>query len=202
MSDLVSNQRDESWEAFRFLADEMSADQRAEFESRLADESAIDELIEVCSLSEAVFQAFESDSNEWEVDRTGHQKVAVEDVAARRLTAVETEKSPRRTSVLLSQAACLLAIVGVAVALWSQDSADRLAVVAQLEANQELVRHWEIAATVVETEQPTVSEVEAIESTTDLPIEVLNQVEAEHVPDWLLAALQSQQADKPIDEEK
>jgi hypothetical protein len=177
---------DESWQAFRFLADEMSDDERASFEARLAnDEVTAESLIECCGLTESVFQAFESDIP---------AATTVETIRSSPISA----DAPKRTSVWLSQVACVVAMVCVGVALWSGDS-ERASRMAQAEVNAELALHWESAAVVVPLDTALVSE---FESNDPRPTtEVINEAKAEHVPEWLLVALQSQQDTNPTPEE-
>ena len=176
------------WQAFCYLAGEMSADQQAEFERRLQNDSdACDSLIEVCSLTESVFDAFEAESRESSSDESNSVVVSM---APNVGTA-----SPRKISVWVSQMACLVALVGVGVALWltgggADNGLSHNTVYSQTEAS-ELVGRWKSASEVVPPELVAVSEFDS-ELNSDIEA-VFEEASDEDIPEWLLVALQSEQ---------
>jgi hypothetical protein len=175
---------DHAWRAFRFLANEMSAEEIAEFEASLENDADLCEsLLKTCALGESIYAVFDAESAQLPV-------LAEPDNRKQKAPAL------RRSSIWVSQMACLVAMVGVAAAFWfsSGNSADNLAEqYSQTEAS-ELVELWESASEVNDSREfMVIAESDSeFSNGVDAVIEI-EEVAGEQIPEWLLVALESEQ---------
>lgn len=186
-----------SWQAFRFLADELSDLDAVAFEAQLLnDEDASEALVAACSLTESIFQAFASASGSVcgsASDRESEEQSEIARVSDKAIQPpVATAR--RRTSVWFSQAACLVAMVGVGVGLWlTRGGIDAKPQISVAQAS-ELVRGWGSAGDVVPAAEFAALDLgQGVGTSSDIDSDsVVDEVRGDDIPDWLLAALQSQ----------
>ena len=187
----------DSWQAFRFLADELSDLDTAAFEAQLlSDEDAREALVAACSLAESIFQAFANDSgsdrdslSNCESDAQS-EKARVSDKAVQPVAAT----ARRRTSFCFSQAACLVAMVGVGVGLWLTRGGTETKPQISVAQASELVRGWGSAGEVVPAAEFAALDLgQGVGMSSDIDSDsAVDEVRGDDIPDWLLAALQSQ----------
>ena len=193
---------DHAWRAFRFLANEMSAEETAEFEAALEDDADLCEsLVEACALSESVYAVFEAESAQLPTltkSDIGQHEIGQHEIGQHEIGQHEIgqHKAPalRRSSIWVSQIACVVALVGAGVAFWFSNDGLVDNLVGQYSQTQasELVERWESASEVDDSREFMVIVESDLEFSSDLDV-VIEEVGGDQIPEWLLVALASEQ---------